>query len=51
MIDEEEMPREAHLLNTIWQYRAKTDLEGFVNMWRARLVGRGDTQEFPLTTF
>ncbi|KAG2990299.1 hypothetical protein PC121_g21649 [Phytophthora cactorum] len=46
MIDEKKMPSEANLLSTMWRYRPKTDLEGFVNKWRARLVGRGDSQEF-----
>ncbi|KAF4140681.1 hypothetical protein GN958_ATG10128 [Phytophthora infestans] len=45
MIDEEEMPSKANLLSTMWRYRAKTDLEGFVDKWRARLVGPGDSQK------
>lgn len=48
MIFEEEMPSKAILLSIMWKYRAKTDLEGIVDKWRARLVGRGDSQKFDI---
>lgn len=46
LIDESEMPDEAHLLSTMWRFKAKTDDEGYVTRWRPRLVGRGDFQQF-----
>ncbi|KAE9284760.1 hypothetical protein PF008_g27084 [Phytophthora fragariae] len=46
MIDEDEMPNRTNLLSTMWRYQPKTDTDGYVTRWRARLVGRGDSQEF-----
>jgi len=46
MIDDDEKPTRTNLLSTMWRYQPKTDTEGYVTRWRARLVGRGDSQEF-----
>ncbi|POM58836.1 hypothetical protein PHPALM_36460 [Phytophthora palmivora] len=40
------MPSQAHLLSAMWNYRAKSDPDGFIKRWRAHLVGRGDFQKF-----
>ncbi|KAE9131822.1 hypothetical protein PF010_g3399 [Phytophthora fragariae] len=46
MIDDYEMPNRTNLLSTMWRYQPKTGKDGYVTRWRARLVGRGDPQEF-----
>ncbi|KAG3083135.1 hypothetical protein PI124_g17181 [Phytophthora idaei] len=45
LIDESEMPSQPHLLNTMWGFQAKPDIDGFVTRWRPRWGGRGDFQE------
>ncbi|KAE9290833.1 hypothetical protein PF008_g25486 [Phytophthora fragariae] len=46
MIDEDEIPNRTNLLSNMWRYQPKTDADVYVTRWRARLVGRGDSQEF-----
>lgn len=33
LINESDVPSKAHLLATMWRFKPKTDLDGFVRTW------------------